>query len=166
MKHLPATQSDHSPIFISKWVRSPPNFKSPFLISSFVAPIENFHAFVEEKWEKDARLVPALSSLAFDFQSWNLEVFGNILHKKKHLMARMAGIQNTLSIRKDQGLIKLESKLRMELHEALVQEELLWYQKARVEWTNNGDKMPSFSTLALLFDVGRIILPLSKIQRV
>lgn len=66
-------------------------------------------------------------------------MFGNIFKQKRLLLARLDGLQKILSSRSDRGLLKLEAKIRRELDMILDREELLWYQKSRVEWLKNGD---------------------------
>lgn len=66
------------------------------------------------------------------------------------MLARIAGVQASLSSRKDRGLIKLEAKLRLELDEILHREELLWYQKSRVDWLSDGDCNTTFFHLSTL----------------
>lgn len=59
-------------------------------------------------------------------------------------MARIAGIQKSLLEARNSSLIKLGARLRQDLDEILKQEEVLWYQKARVEWINDGDRNTSY----------------------
>src|SRR5436190_1071028 len=49
-------------------------------------------------------------------------------------MQRLEGVQRELALSISTRLLKLESKLKMEWSEVLLQEELLWKQKSRVEW--------------------------------
>ncbi|XP_021737345.1 uncharacterized protein LOC110703874 [Chenopodium quinoa] len=100
---------------------------------------DNFRDFVESKWDKEAPLMPHLNQLAADLQEWNKTNFHNIFKKKHNLLARIAGVQRALALQKARDLIKLESKLSVELDEVLALEELLWYQKSRVEWNKDGD---------------------------
>ena len=58
---------------------------------------------------------------------WNKENFGNIFKRKRHLLARLNGIQHALEKFNSNRLLELESKLKMELETILSQEELLWY---------------------------------------
>lgn len=63
-------------------------------------------------------------------------------------MARISGIQSTLSKGRNSSLMKLENKLRRKLDTVLQQEEILWYQKARVDWINDGDRNTTFFQLS------------------
>ncbi|XP_028785542.1 uncharacterized protein LOC114741444 [Neltuma alba] len=73
---------------------------------------------------------------------WNKEVFLNVHSKKKRLLARLEGIQNQIaaSDRHYIHLCKLEQEIQGELRDVLRQEEMLWFQKSRTLWINDGDR--------------------------
>lgn len=52
---------------------------------------------------------------------------------------RLEGISKALDRRMIAGLLKLEEKLKQEWSELLLQEEMLWLQKSRIEWLKFGD---------------------------
>ncbi|XP_074265135.1 uncharacterized protein LOC141587559 [Silene latifolia] len=131
VKHLPAYQSDHSPLLISPNGFAPlQSVRKPFRFQAAWLTHEKFTEFVDESWTVGSSLVDQLSSLSHKLQNWNQEVFGNIFRKKRELLARIEGCQKHLSIKRENNLIKLEAKLRRELDEVLEREELLWYQKS------------------------------------
>lgn len=57
-------------------------------------------------------------------KQWNREVFGNIFWKKS-LLAMLGGIQRKTDVRPSRYLLGLESQLRTELENVLLQEESL-----------------------------------------
>ncbi|KAL2940377.1 hypothetical protein RDABS01_028829 [Bienertia sinuspersici] len=151
MKHLPAVHSDHCPIFIS------PNgfvllqsLHRPFRFQAARLTHENFKEFFQENWDTGKDLMPALSKLSSDLQGWNRNVFGNVFKQKRTLLARIAGIQKKLAGKTDRGLIKLEARLRRDLDEVLDREELIWYQKSKIDWLKNGDRNTTFFHLSTI----------------
>lgn len=58
--------------------------------------------------------------------------FGNIFQNKKRVLLRPKGVHRRLDAIHNAGLLKLESKLRREWNDLLLQEETFWMQKSRV----------------------------------
>lgn len=151
VKHLPALQSDHCPILVSPNGFTPlKSLNRPFKFQASWLTHEKFQELIHDKWDKNETLMRALGKLSVELQTWNREVFGNIFRQKRHIMARISGIQAILSTQHDRGLLKLESRLRRELDDILEREELLWYQKARIDWIKNGDRNTSFFQLSTI----------------
>lgn len=90
---------------------------------------------------KSASLVEAL-------KTWNKDVFGNIFQKKKELRARIFGIQKALARSGELHLINLEQDLVAEYNQILEQEELLWFQKSRIQWYQAGERNTRFFHLS------------------
>lgn len=83
--------------------------------------------------------------------AWNKDTFANIFQRKKRCQLHLEGVQLALARRTTSGLLRLEEKLRNERNEVLMQEELLWRQKSRIEWIKVGDKNTCFFyTIALV----------------
>ncbi|KAH9661422.1 reverse transcriptase domain-containing protein [Citrus sinensis] len=75
---------------------------------------------------------------------WNKDIFGNIIYRKRKLLARIGGIQRILETKPNHNLTRLEVKLQKDLEEVLTQEELLWLQKSRRDWTLYGDRNTAY----------------------
>lgn len=149
VKHLPAIQSDHCPLLISCNGFAPLEaLNRPFRFQAAWLNHEAFSEFLAEKWNKEESLVPLLKNLSKELQEWNQVVFHNIFREKRQLMARIKGIQSSLVSHRNSSLIKMEAKLRRELDNVLLQEECLWFQKARVEWIKDGDRNTTFFHLS------------------
>ncbi|XP_074277012.1 uncharacterized protein LOC141600668 [Silene latifolia] len=129
VRHLPAFQSYHCPLLISPNGFAPlSSVQRPFRFQAAWMTHENFSEFIR----------------------WNEDVFGNIFRKKRELLARIEGCQRELSAHRQNHLIKLESRLRKELDDILEQEELLWYQKSRVDFIRDGDRNTSYFQVSTL----------------
>ncbi|GKD65668.1 hypothetical protein Tco_1307776 [Tanacetum coccineum] len=121
VKHLPAINFDHSPLYIkSNGFVSPPCGHKPFRFLSAWLAHENFETFVKTMWQNDVPI------------------------EKRHLWARIAGVQKALVERRDKYLLKLEGRLRCEYDNVLAQEEELWFQKSRMEALRDGDRNTNY----------------------
>ena len=78
-----------------------------------------------------------ISRLKDELQQWNWTIFWNILRRKRRCLAGIQGIQD---INGSPYLEKLEEKFRKEHNSILQQEEIDWFQKARVNWLQFGER--------------------------
>lgn len=151
VRNLPKAASDHCPIIISTNGFAPiPGTLKPFCFQAAWMKHAKFHEFVFKNWKKMALIVPFLREFAAKLQKWNKEEYYNIFRKKSELWARLEGVQSILASGRQSHLIKLEAKLRREMDEVLNEEELLWFQKSRLEAIRDGDRNTRYFHLSTL----------------
>lgn len=70
MRHLPAVQSDHSPIFIFPNGFTPiHDLNLPFKFQATWLTHEHFQEVVKDKWNPNSPLVPSLENLAHELKT-------------------------------------------------------------------------------------------------
>lgn len=72
----------------------------------------SFKQFVNEAWNQEVYYMEAANVFTTKVSAWNKDVFGNIFWKKRHLLARLGGIQKALEDYYSHGLLDLEKQLR------------------------------------------------------
>lgn len=79
-------------------------------------------------------LIKKLHNAGVKLTRWNHSIFGNVYVQKKHIHARLDGIQNYLQFNPAYvyHLNYIEEQLQIELIESLLQEEWLRLAKSRV----------------------------------
>ncbi|XP_061374672.1 uncharacterized protein LOC133316890 [Gastrolobium bilobum] len=138
VKVLPRIYSDHSPILVylsnldTGWKNRPFRFEIAWMEHY------NFTQFLARSWNvvKDTRT--NLHDLTPNLKRWNKIVFGNIFNRKTNLLHSIAEIQNQVDYHTNLSLQSREKEVRKDLDAVLIQEEILWFQKARVSVLWNG----------------------------
>ena len=118
--HLLKVKSDHCLILLSTDLRErkPPK---PFRFEQMWLTDPTFPTLVDESWKASEQIPSGSSSLSrfprrFDvltknIQSWNKNHFGNLFHRKNHMLARLHGIQVALARNPSPFLYSLEHRL-------------------------------------------------------
>ena len=151
IRHLPKSCSDHCPILMSSTGFAPvPRAIRPFRFQAAWLNHEKFHDFVQRNWVCSAPIVPFLKEFAKKVQTWNKDEFYNIFRRKSELWARLEGIQKRLAQGGNAHLLKLEEKLRTEMEVTLHDEEMLWFQKSRLDAISEGDRNTRYFHLATI----------------
>ncbi|KAI9076371.1 hypothetical protein K1719_041606 [Acacia pycnantha] len=117
----------------------------------------NFVEVVNESWKGEYEAHVKLNRLQENLICWNREVFGRIATRKKQLFNRLYGIQKSIERYNNPFLINLEAELEEELMATLRQEEILWFQKSRGKWLEDGDRNTGIITQKQSFDGGETV---------
>ncbi|XP_024190144.1 uncharacterized protein LOC112194121 [Rosa chinensis] len=140
--HLAKTKSDHCPLLL----RLQPHVQNcrinpPFRFHSMWMQHEEYKGFVTTAWNNTVgNLLDKTNLLASELNTWNKDVFGNIFKKKRRLLARIAGIQKKLCVHDNPFLLNLEKELIKQYELVRDQEAMLWKQKSREKWIQDGDR--------------------------
>ncbi|XP_019158517.1 PREDICTED: uncharacterized protein LOC109155288 [Ipomoea nil] len=148
VKHLLRVGSDHSPLLINTNLSRQIINVAKFRFNMAWPLHPSFQTCVRATWNEDHDLTKNISVMAESLTTWNRETFGNVFQRKKHLLARLQGVQRSLSLGARIDLIKLDRRLRKELDETLYQEELIWFQRSCEEWITSGDCNTRFYHIA------------------
>lgn len=95
---------------------------------------------VSDSWSNSASIGENIMKFSKDAKVWNQEEFGNISMRKRRLVGRLKGVQRAMDRKPTKNLRKLEVKLNCDLERVLDLEEMLWKQRSRSDWMENGDR--------------------------
>ena len=121
--HLPRTFSDRHPVLIELWKPNTNRLERPFRFQTMWLLHPDFHRIVREAWPDDVPLQRAILDFTRKAKKWNYEVFGNLLARKKRVLARLNWTQKALAENPSEFLMRLENQLIDEYSSILLQEE-------------------------------------------
>lgn len=126
--------------------RTPLRFR--FIVAQ--ATESSFKKMIKANWSKEDSWPKAISSLTERIKEWNNTVFGNINNKKRTLSKRLNGIDKTNPKGANPYLNQLQERLWKDYEKTLLQEKILWSQRARHKWLHFGDKNTRFSHASMV----------------
>ncbi|KAI9116654.1 hypothetical protein K1719_012312 [Acacia pycnantha] len=146
VKHLNWYKSDHRPLLLQldgfRWKQ---RGERPFRFLAAWVLNERFSPFVSESWRNDLAWGVNVDQFTTACEKWNGQVFGHTTARKRQLLRRLNGITRTEErFGLTRELEDLQKSLWQQLDEVLVQESLIWAQKARSEWLVDGDRNTRF----------------------
>lgn len=152
IQHLPRIASDHCPILLQQHSNNYVNRgNQPFRFQAMWLSHPDFSKFITDLWNSVAgNFLNKTLPLAHELKQWNTNVFGNIFHKKKRLLARISGIQKARDLHENPFLIRLEETLIKEYETIIAQENTFWRQKSRDKWLHDSEKNTKFFHLTTL----------------
>ena len=117
IQHLERAHSDHCPVLLCLNRSQDVKLPWPFQFQPMWLNHPDFLEVVREAWASPTRLIMAVSTFADKARIRNKNIFGNLFHRKKRVLARLGGIQKAMSINLNNFLVDLERDLRTEFHE-------------------------------------------------
>lgn len=144
VRSLPRTTSNHSSIIIHVAGISLPPVNKPFRTESAWFLHKDFKDLVKSVWNSSLNFMHATNKFQQAASKWNKNIFCNVFHKKKRILARLNGIQKSLDGNINTNLVNLESKLKLEYIDILNQEEQIWLQKSCMNWHIQGERNTKF----------------------
>ena len=130
------------PVLLSLWTDYGNQQPRPFRFQPmwFSHPI--FPGLVSEVWT--GSLANAISTFTTKARIWNRDHLANIFQKKRHICARLKGIQIALGFNPSSFLINLKKSLLTDLAHIANLEAEFWSMKSRISWVVEGDRNTTF----------------------
>lgn len=86
-----------------------------------------------------------LDSFRTKASQWNLHSIGSLRREKNILLNHLQGVQNVMQLGRDHArLHKLENKVQVTISKVMYQDELIWFQREKINWTLDGDMNTKF----------------------
>jgi exonuclease III len=101
----------------------------------------NYKYTIQKVWNDNNSMHVNIAKTEEELKHWRIHTFGCITKKKHEILARLGGIQRKQTEGSSNHFLdKLEKNLQREIHLILHQEELMWHQKSRAKWIQDGDR--------------------------
>lgn len=154
IKHLNAHISDRKPLLLHLLPLQPPH-PCPFHFESMWIREPTVRDVVDAAWKQYRQGSPTftfsskLYSTKAALKTWNRDTFGNVHSKKLELLALIDLLQNSTQ---SSSTLFHEEHLQCALDETLKREEILWRDKARQNWLEDGDASIRFFHLTTIIN--------------
>ena len=109
VRHLERIHSDHCPIMLSLAREPIIRLTQPFRFQPIWLSYSDFVGVVSDVWSEALSLPSAVTKFEVRVKDWNKKHFGNILHRKNKVRARLRGVQIVLANEPNDFLVNLDN---------------------------------------------------------
>ncbi|XP_070057638.1 uncharacterized protein [Nicotiana tomentosiformis] len=141
--HLLKTHSDYNPLLLQIIPKTNMPFRNPLDWKRFWCRHSDFSNLVKDSW-KGSIYHQASNIFLGNVRTWKNKVFGNIFKKKRRIVSRLKGIQESEHYPNSDFLQNLEQSLQAEYNNYLKIEDDYWKLRARISWIQDGDANTKF----------------------
>lgn len=141
--HLPKNHSYHTPLLLSL-TRPTQNILKPFRVESIWCNHGDFSNLIRHFFKEGTDFTRPTLDFEYIGKTKNNEVFGDIFQKKKHILARLAGIQKSHNYPTSSFLHNLEQSHTSEFSSILIYKNQFWMLKFRINWPMEGYRSTKF----------------------
>lgn len=119
------------------------NTNKPFRLETYWCRHPLFINLVKDNWNNTSYTL-ASSKFRDNIKEWKFLNFGDTYKKKKNILARLRGIQNSANYITRKFLKELEINLQIDYKNILRIEDDYWKLRARISWIQDGDANTRF----------------------
>ncbi|CAM8888030.1 unnamed protein product [Rhodiola kirilowii] len=144
VRHLISTVSDHLPLILDIQKRRGARRMKLFRFEPMWMRHGDFNNLISKCWTEaggSSTLGDKLNHCRRELTKWNRQSFGKVGCRISTLKKNIEQLKGQF---RSPEVIEKEAELCEELEEWLAREELLWRQRSRVEWLNEGDLNTKF----------------------
>lgn len=126
---------------------APPSLPRPFKFETMWIAHPDTCEIIHSAWNQSQSFLARLKNTKMALKTWNLSVFGHVqqrIHTLQHL------IHNCQTSPQTAHSIQSECTLQQNLDELLKREELIWRDKAKARWLEEGDANTHFFHLSTI----------------
>lgn len=144
--HLLVLQSDHKPLLFQSSPKSK-SYPKPFKFKTFWTTIPEVTFIIQKAWGRGHTLTSKIKNTKTALKQWNKVILGNIHTKIEHLKA---SVQNLQAQQQTDTSLTCEANAQLALDDLLKSNELIWKDKAKVRWMEEGDGNTPFFPLSTI----------------
>ncbi|XP_050258890.1 uncharacterized protein LOC126703871 [Quercus robur] len=141
--HRSMAASDHCLLSLSIRMRETRKVaRKRFMFEEMWTREEGCREVIERAWDPldcnpELSIQKRLKCCQFQLQNWNCRVFGNVNKSLKQKQSRLQHLEELNLLHESAEEVQ---KLKMEINEVMLREEIMWNQRSRALWIKYGDR--------------------------